>query len=74
MKLCANAGTADRIIRVVLGLALIAWVLFMEGPVWAWIGLVPLATGVIGICPLYSMIGMNTCAAKTESCATKTES
>lgn len=63
MKLCTNAGSIDRVIRVVLGAALIAWVLLMEGPVWAWIGVVPLATGAIGICPLYSILGMSTCSA-----------
>lgn len=61
-----NEGSLDRAIRVVAGLALIAWALF-GGPVWAWIGLVPLATGAIGMCPLYSILGINTCPVKKES-------
>ena len=61
MKL--NVGGIDRILRIVVGLALVAWAL-MGGPVWAWIGVVPLATGAIGFCPLYPMIGMSTCSTK----------
>lgn len=59
-----NEGSLDRIIRVVAGLALIAWAALFGGPVWAWIGLVPLATGAIGMCPLYSILGINTCPVK----------
>jgi hypothetical protein len=62
MKL--NVGGIDRILRIVVGLALVAWALFADGPVWAWIGIVPLATGAIGFCPLYPMIGMSTCPTK----------
>lgn len=62
MKL--NVGGIDRILRIVVGLALVVWAAFMGGPVWAWIGVVPLATGAIGFCPLYPIIGMNTCAKK----------
>ena len=61
MKL--NVGGIDRILRIVVGLALVALDL-MGGPVWAWIGVVPLATGAIGFCPLYPMIGMSTCPTK----------
>jgi hypothetical protein len=55
----ANVGGIDRILRIVAGLALIAWAL-MGGPMWAWIGVVPLATGLINFCPLYTLIGVNT--------------
>jgi hypothetical protein len=58
MKL--NVGGIDRILRIVVGLALVVWAL-MGGPVWAWIGIVPLATGAIGFCPLYPILGMSTC-------------
>ncbi|HTY02639.1 MAG TPA: DUF2892 domain-containing protein [Rhodocyclaceae bacterium] len=61
MKL--NVGGIDRVLRIVVGLALVAWAL-MGGPVWAWIGIVPLATGAIGFCPLYPILGMSTCAKK----------
>ncbi|NCS65029.1 MAG: DUF2892 domain-containing protein [Hydrogenophilales bacterium CG03_land_8_20_14_0_80_62_28] len=59
MKL--NVGGIDRILRIVLGAALIAWAALLGGPAWAWIGIVPLATGLIKFCPLYSILGMNTC-------------
>ena len=56
----ANVGGLDKWIRIVAGLALIAWAL-TGGPVWAWIGVVPLATGLFNFCPLYRLIGINTC-------------
>ena len=60
-----NVGGADKIIRILVGLALIAWALF-GGPVWAWIGIVPLATGLMGWCPLYPMLGLSTCPIKKD--------
>jgi hypothetical protein len=59
-----NVGGIDRIIRIVGGLALIFWALFMHGPAWAWIGILPLATGLLNFCPAYRLLGMNTCKAK----------
>lgn len=56
----ANVGGIDRILRIVLGAILILWAV-LGGPVWAWIGIVPLATGFIKFCPLYPILGMNTC-------------
>ena len=58
-----NVGGIDKIIRILAGVALIAWAL-MGGPVWAWIGVVPLATGLLGWCPAYTLFGMNTCGTK----------
>lgn len=55
-----NVGGIDRILRIVVGLALIVWAL-MGGPVWAWIGIVPLATGLVGFCALYPLLGISTC-------------
>ena len=55
-----NVGGIDKILRITVGLALIAWAL-VGGPVWAWVGVVPLATGAIGWCPAYNLFGMNTC-------------
>ncbi len=60
----ANVGGVDRVIRIVAGLALIAWVLFANGPVWAWIGVVPIATALINFCPAYALLGINTCKIK----------
>ena len=59
----ANVGGIDKILRIVVGIALIAWAL-MGGPVWAWIGIVPIATGLMGWCPAYTLLGMNTCPIK----------
>ena len=59
----ANVGSLDRVVRILAGIALIAWAL-MGGPVWAWIGVVPLATGLLKICPAYSLLAINTCGTK----------
>ncbi len=61
-----NVGGIDRVLRVLAGLALVAWAV-MGGPVWAWIGIVPLGTGLVGFCPLYPLLGMNTCPAKKQA-------
>ena len=60
-----NVGTLDRIVRVVLGLALIAFALGFIAPAtgfnWVgWIGVIPLATALVGSCPLYSALGFTT--------------
>lgn len=56
-----NMGGLDRGLRTVIGIGLIA--LAVTGPQypWAWIGLVPLATALIGWCPLYRVLGIRTC-------------
>jgi hypothetical protein len=62
-----DVGTTDRIIRVVVGLALIAGFLLNPGGVWSWlylIGIVPLVTGVVGSCLVYSLLGISTCPTK----------
>lgn len=59
-----NVGGVDRIVRIVAGLALLAWVLFANGPTWAWIGVLPLVTGLINFCPAYSIFGINSCKNK----------
>jgi hypothetical protein len=60
----ANVGTIDRAIRILAGIALIAWVALFNGPVWAWIGVLPLATGLFKFCPVYSLLGINSCGMK----------
>ncbi len=59
-----NVGGIDRILRIVVGIVLIALTLMGTIGVWGWIGVVPLVTGLFKFCPLYSMIGMNTCPMK----------
>jgi len=61
----SNVGGIDKIVRIVAGLALIGWAL-TGGPVWAWIGVVPLATGLFGVCLLYSLLGISTCPLRKE--------
>ena len=57
----SNVGGMDRIIRIVLGLVLIGLTLAGQIGAWGWVGLVPLATGALGWCPPYSLLGINTC-------------
>nr|MBO2480361.1 DUF2892 domain-containing protein [Bacillota bacterium] len=58
-----NVGTADRWIRVVVGLALLSMLLFVEGNLkWlGLIGLIPLLTAAVKWCPLYTLFGIRTC-------------
>jgi hypothetical protein len=65
MKL--NVGVVDKVARIIIGLALLSLMFVLEGNL-RWLGLVgivPLATGLIGYCPLYSLLGLSTCTAKT---------
>lgn len=55
-----NVGSIDRIVRVTLGLALIATAV-VGGWRWGWVGVVPLATALLGWCPLYTLTGVRTC-------------
>ena len=59
-----NVGGADRIIRIIVGLVLIALVFVGPKTAWGWIGVIPLATGLLKTCPAYSLIGMSTCKTK----------
>ena len=56
-----NEGTVDRVLRVILGAVLLSLVFVGPQTAWGWIGLIPLITGLVGTCPLYSAIGINTC-------------
>jgi len=56
----SNLATWDRVIRVVLGLVLIALVFVGPKTQWGWIGLILVATGLVSFCPLYRMIGFKT--------------
>ena len=59
-----NVATFDRVLRVALGVVLIALTLTGTIGVWGWIGVVPLLTGAAGTCPLYSVLGFSTCPMK----------
>jgi hypothetical protein len=59
-----NIGNTERVIRIVGGLVLITLAVTGNVGVWGWLGLVPLATGLVGWCPPYSLLGINTCKNK----------
>lgn len=59
-----NVGGFDRIARIVVGLVLLSLVFVGPQTLWGLIGVVPLLTGLFSTCPLYTMIGLNTCPAK----------
>lgn len=59
-----NVGGIDKILRIVAGLALIALAATGVIGMWGFIGIVPLATGLMGWCPLYPLLGLNTCPLK----------
>lgn len=59
-----NEGTLDRALRVIAGSVLISLVFVGPQTPLGWLGIVPLATGLIGSCPLYSLLGINTCPIK----------
>ena len=61
-----NIHNIERIIRVIIGLALISLVFVGPQTPWGWIGIVPLLTGLAGRCPAYSIFGLKTCST-TES-------
>jgi len=62
----ANVGGIDRTLRIVAGLALIGLAATGTVGMWGWLGIVPLATGAIGWCPPYAILGFNTCAMKKD--------
>jgi hypothetical protein len=56
-----NEGTLDRTLRVIVGLAVLALTVVGPRSPWGLVGLVPIATGLIGYCPLYTVLGIRTC-------------
>jgi hypothetical protein len=56
-----NVHKVERVVRIVAGLAILSLVFAGPKTAWGWVGLVPLATGVLGWCPLYALFGISTC-------------
>ncbi len=56
-----NVGTADRVVRVLLGLGLLSLAVVGPKTPWGYVGLVPLAIGIFGFCPIYRVVGVSTC-------------
>lgn len=61
-----NIGTIDRVLRILVGVVLIA--LTVNGTIgwWGWLGVIPLMTGLVRTCPAYSLLGVNTCGVKKD--------
>lgn len=59
-----NVGSIDRVLRIVVGLALIASAAGGWFSPWGYIGVVPLLTAIFGFCPAYTLLGLNTCPVK----------
>jgi glyoxylate carboligase len=60
--MAANVGGIDKILRIVVGAGLIGATAAGLLPVWGYIGIVPLATGLMGWCPAYTLLGIKTCS------------
>lgn len=57
----ANEGTADRILRVIVGAGVLSLAFVGPHTPWGYVGVIPLLTGLVGYCPLYAILGFNTC-------------
>jgi Protein of unknown function (DUF2892) len=64
--LAKNEGNLDRVARIVLGAAALSLAFVGPATPWAFLGLVPLLTGLVGTCPLYSLFGVSTCRVQTK--------
>ena len=63
----ANVGGLDRALRVIAGLVLIALAAMGTIGCWGWLGVIPLATGLFSFCPLYTLLGFNSCPVRSKS-------
>jgi hypothetical protein len=59
MKL--NEGAVDRILRIIVGLGVLSLAFIGPQTAWGYLGVIPLLTGIVGFCPLYALLGINTC-------------
>ena len=62
-----NEGSLDRALRIILGCALLSLIFIGPQTMWRLVGIIPLATGLMGFCPLYRIIGLNTCPLTKQS-------
>lgn len=60
----ANEGGLDRVLRVLVGAGVLSLAFVGPQTPWAYLGLIPLVTGLVGFCPLYAVLGLNTCPVK----------
>jgi hypothetical protein len=61
LDMTMNEGTIDRVLRVVVGVAILSLAFIGPQSPWAYLGLIPLLTGVVGFCPAYALLGIRTC-------------
>ncbi len=61
-----NEGLLDRALRVIVGAGVLSLVFIGPQTPWGYLGLVPLLTGLIGFCPLYTVLGIRTCPRKAD--------
>ncbi len=59
-----NIGNTDRVLRMTVGVTLMGLAGFGDVWPWGWLGIIPSATGMLGNCPAYDLIGVNTAAKK----------
>jgi hypothetical protein len=59
-----NIGNMERVLRIVVGAALVVAAAMDTIGWWGWLGLIPLATGLVGWCPPYALLGISTCKTK----------
>ena len=59
--MATNEGTLDRVLRVIVGLAILSLAFIGPQTPWAYLGLIPLLTGLVGSCPAYALLGIRTC-------------
>jgi len=64
-----NEHSIERVVRVVAGLGLLSLTVVGPETRWGFLGLVPLATGLLGSCPLYTVLGISTCSSKEQPSA-----
>ena len=62
-----NEHTIERVIRTVLGAGLLSLIFVGPQTLWGLVGIVPLATGLLGSCPIYTLFGVSTCPTKLKS-------
>jgi hypothetical protein len=62
-----NIGNIERILRIVVGAALVVLALMGTIGWWGWLGVIPLATGLVGWCPPYALLGISTCKTKPQT-------
>jgi hypothetical protein len=62
----ANVGNIDRVLRILVGLALIVLAATHKVGPWGYLGIIPLATGLFRFCPAYSLLGIRTCPVPSE--------